>query len=65
MKRMSVQEYAQARGITPQAVTKAIRKGHAVSGVDSYELFGGVYILYVNEHQVVRKKRKKSSKKPA
>lgn len=49
MAKMSVKQYAEARGITTVAVCKAIRGGHRVPGVVRHEKYGGTYILIVNE----------------
>jgi hypothetical protein len=63
MQRMTVKEYSDLRGISPQAVIKAINKKHCVSGLVSHEKFNGVYILYIDVNQVVVSKPKKSLKK--
>jgi predicted transcriptional regulator len=46
-KKMTPAEYAKARGITLQAVTKAIREGHTLPHVKKVEKFGRFYLLTV------------------
>ena len=40
-------EYAEMRGITIQAVTKAIRKKHYLPGVEKVEKYGRFYLLTI------------------
>lgn len=49
LKKMSTTQYAELRGMSVGAVCKAIRKGHRTPGVVHYEMYGGTYILTVDE----------------
>lgn len=42
---MTVKEYAKLRGITVQAVTKAIRDGRKLPGIVRVEKYGRYYLL--------------------
>lgn len=61
VKEMTVQQYADARGIWPDAVRKAIKLGHNLPGVKSRSKFGKMHVLYVEAGFL--KKNKKEQKK--
>lgn len=59
---MSTQDYADMRGITSRAVTKAIVNSHVLPGVRSFKRWGRCYVLsvdlrelkkYLSDNQVV------------
>lgn len=55
MQQMTVQQYAVWRGITPQAVTKRIRKGGILKGVLSVTRIGWAYLLDVDKKEALKK----------
>lgn len=44
---MAPKEYADKRGVTLQAITKAIREGHNLPSVKRVQKFGRFYLLTV------------------
>ena len=53
LERMTTSDYAEARSISPQAVCKAIKKGHRLPGVETWEIVGkNTYLFYVNLEQL-------------
>jgi uncharacterized membrane protein len=47
--KMTVNEYAEARGVGSSAVRKAIILGHALPGVVKREKFGNAHVLHVDK----------------
>lgn len=47
--KMTVQEYADARGVVSSAVRKAIKLGHAMPGLVKREKFGNAHVLHVDK----------------
>lgn len=45
---MTVAEYAKLRNIRPEAVIKALSKGHNTPGIEKHSRFGRAYKLSVN-----------------
>ena len=57
LSRMTVSEYVEYRWnkgneITPQAISKAIRKGHKVQGMHRFEKIGNLYIMQINKEEL-------------
>lgn len=52
IKNMTVKQYAELRGITPQAVGQAIKKGHNLPGVTEVNTFGKAWVLTVDTKAV-------------
>ena len=59
MKNITVQEYADIRGITPDGVRKAIRRKHNLPGVITTLQFGKVYVIQVPDNYGPKKDKKK------
>lgn len=61
---LSVKDYADRRGVSKAAVTKALRAGSGtMPGIHSYELIGNSLVLYVNEEKLIKINKKKKAKK--
>jgi hypothetical protein len=45
--KVTAKEYAESRGISLQAVTKAIRMNHSLPNVKKIEKFGRFYVLTI------------------
>lgn len=58
MKNLTVQQYADIRKITPDAVRKAIRRKHNLPGVISTQQFGKVYVIQVADNYGGKKDKK-------
>jgi predicted transcriptional regulator len=52
---MSTREYADLRGITVQAVNKAIENSHKLPGVVSHSKSGRYRILMVDKKKILKK----------
>lgn len=50
--RMGTADYANARGISVQAVCKAAKLQKPLPAVEYYEMIGGSYVFYVNEEHL-------------
>jgi len=50
---LSITEYADLRGITRQAVLKAIYKGHNLKGVINYKKIGNAYALKCDKDEII------------
>lgn len=48
-KEMTVKEYAKMKGISPQAVTKRLRKPNYANDMISHRKVGDIYIIKVKE----------------
>lgn len=60
--KLSVTQYAQARGITRQAVLKQIKHGRSLPFVSEYEKIGETYFLhtsYTNQHITINSPKPK------
>lgn len=53
---LTVKQYADLRGITPQAVNKAIRKGHNLPGVQKKILIGKTRLVRVSAYWIRKNK---------
>lgn len=49
-KKITVKEYAELRGITVQAVRKAIRMKHNMPGVQNVDNFGKAHVIRVSDY---------------
>ena len=54
MKKMTAKQYAQLRGVSPAAVSKAMKYGWRLPGVKSVTSYGRFYVLNVNEKEAIR-----------
>lgn len=58
--KLTVTQYADVRGISRQAVIKAIKKGHNMEGVDKVDVFGYQYVITTTINWTKKNKKKLS-----
>lgn len=58
-KRMTAKQYAEMMDASDTAVKNAMRAGKVLSNVQSYEKIGRDWVLYVLQHRVKNKCRRK------